>query len=225
VLWNKLAAGGFRPGVKAAVVIRALAVAVGREETELARGLAAGWTPSAASFAALLGRHAPAGGEHGEWAGSGLGALALAAPPQVEGDDGGGREEGDVELHTVAAVLLYAQRGDGGRGSHYTDLTLAAWDDGALVPVAKVESGLAPAERTELDRWVRRHIVERFGPVRQVRPELVFEVAFEGVETSGRHKAGLVLRAPRLVRWLRDRAPAEAASLAALCALLPARRD
>lgn len=211
LLWNKLVTGGFRAGVKPPVVVRALAGALGGDEAGLTRRLAAGWTPSAASYASLLDEatpreSAPAGAEVGAWTAEGLGD---AAGPRAE-------------PHTVAAVLLYAQRGDGGRASHYTDLTLAVWDEGALVPVAKVESGLPATERTELDRWVRRHIVERFGPVRQVRPELVFELAFAGVEASARHKAGLVLRAPRLVRRLRDRAAADAATLAALRARLGA---
>jgi DNA ligase-1 len=122
---------------------------------------------------------------------------------------------------TVEAVLLYAQRGEGGRGSDYRDYTFAVWHEGELVPVAKASGGLPPREIEELDRWVRRHIVERFGPVRQLAPELVFELAFDAVEPSGRHKAGLLLRAPRVVRWLRSRAPAEAGQMAELRALIP----
>ena len=124
---------------------------------------------------------------------------------------------------TIEAVLVYAQRSEGGRGSHYTELTLAVWDEGDLVPVARVEGSLPAAEVTELDRWVRRHVVERFGPVRRVSPELVFELAFEGAAPSGRHKAGVTLRAPRLVRWLRGRGAAGAATLAELRAHLPDR--
>ncbi len=122
--------------------------------------------------------------------------------------------------HTVEAVLVYAQRGAGERSSHYVDYTFALWHEGELVPIAKTSGGLPPAEEVELDRWVRRNIAERFGPVRRVRPELVFELGFDGVETSGRHKAGLTLRAPRLLRWLRERAAEQAPSLRALRDLL-----
>ncbi|HET9768071.1 MAG TPA: hypothetical protein VFS60_14545 [Thermoanaerobaculia bacterium] len=122
--------------------------------------------------------------------------------------------------HTVEAVLVYAQRGAGERSSHYVDYTFALWHEGELVPIAKTSGGLPPAEEAELDRWVRRNIAERFGPVRRVRPELVFELGFDGVEASGRHKAGLTLRAPRLLRWLRERTAEQAPSLRALRDLL-----
>jgi ATP-dependent DNA ligase len=118
--------------------------------------------------------------------------------------------------HTVEAVLVYAQRGEGEASTHYVDYTFALWHEGELVPVAKLSGGLPLAEIEELDRWVRRNILERFGPVRRVRPELVFELGFDGVEASGRRKAGLTLRAPRVLRWLRERDAAHAASLQTL---------
>jgi DNA ligase-like protein len=122
--------------------------------------------------------------------------------------------------HTVEAVLVYAQRGAGERSSHYFDYTFALWNEGELVPIAKTSGGLPPAEEAELDRWVRRNIAERFGPVRRVRPELVFELGFDGVEASSRHKAGLTLRAPRLLRWLRERTAEQTPTLRALRDLL-----
>ncbi len=97
------------------------------------------------------------------------------------------------------------------RASLYTDYTFAVWsEDGDLVPVAKAYSGLTDAEIREVDRWIRRHITDRFGPVRQVKPELVFEVAFEGVRTSTRHKAGLAVRFPRIRRRRPDKRPEDA---------------
>jgi DNA ligase 1 len=120
----------------------------------------------------------------------------------------------------VEAVLVYAQRGEGPRSSHYVDYTFALWQDGELVPIAKTGEGLTAGEVEELDRWVRRSIVDRFGPVRQVRPELVFELAFDAVDPSSRHKAGLTLRAPRVASWLRQHRAADAASLDSLRALL-----
>lgn len=138
----------------------------------------------------------------------------------------GGRRRGvwwkwKVDPLTVDAVLIYAQAGHGRRANLYTDYTLAVWEGGALVPVAKAYSGLTDAELTEMDRWIRRNTVERFGPVRSVTPGQVFEIAFEGIQPSKRHKAGLALRFPRIHRWRRDKPVSEADSLDNLRALLP----
>ncbi len=136
-----------------------------------------------------------------------------------------GRPRGDwwkwkVDPLGVDAVMVYAQRGHGRRASLYTDYTFAVWDGNELVTVAKAYSGLTDAEILEVDRWVRRHIVERFGPVRRVEPELVFELAFEGIRRSSRHKAGLALRFPRIARWRRDKRPEEADTLGSLHGLM-----
>jgi DNA ligase-1 len=111
---------------------------------------------------------------------------------------------------TVDAVLMYAQRGHGKRSSFYSDYTFGAWRDGALVPVGKAYSGFTDAELKQLDRWVRDNTVERYGPVREVTPKLVLEVAFDSVHRSTRHKSGLALRFPRIhrIRW--DKPAAEA---------------
>ena len=122
---------------------------------------------------------------------------------------------------SVDAVMVYAQAGHGRRAGLYTDYTFALWQDGALVPVAKAYSGLTDAEFREITAWVRRHTLERFGPVRRVVPELVFEIAFEGVQPSPRHKAGLALRFPRMLRWRRDKPAAEADRLETLRAMIP----
>jgi DNA ligase-1 len=90
-----------------------------------------------------------------------------------------------------------------------------------LVSIASAYSGLSDAEIAELDRWIRRHTSERFGPVRAVEPELVFELAFEGVQRSGRHRSGVAVRFPRISRWRRDKPAAEADTLAAALALIP----
>jgi len=129
-------------------------------------------------------------------------------------------EQPPPHAHTVEAILVYAQRGAGEASSHYVDYTFALWHEGELVPIAKASGGLPVAEAEELDRWVRRNAVEKFGPVRRLRPELVFEVGFDGVQASGRHKAGLTLRAPRVLRWLRGRTAEDVASLASLRELL-----
>lgn len=128
---------------------------------------------------------------------------------------------------TADLVLLYAQRGHGKRSSFYSDYTFAAWREGSdgaeLVPVAKAYSGYTDEELVRLDRWIREHTVERFGPVRAVAPVLVFEIGFEGIQRSTRHKSGIALRFPRVLRIRWDKPAAEADRLAALESLLEAR--
>ncbi|MEO8351724.1 MAG: ATP-dependent DNA ligase [Chthoniobacteraceae bacterium] len=128
---------------------------------------------------------------------------------------GAGRERGDwwkwkVDPLVIDAVLLGAQLGHGKRASLYTDYTFGVWDEGELVPVAKAYSGLTDEEILEVDAFVRSHTRNKLGPVRMVAPELVFELAFEGVQESNRHKSGLAVRFPRINRWRRDKKPAEA---------------
>ena len=112
---------------------------------------------------------------------------------------------------TLDAVLMYAQRGHGKRSSFYSDYTFGAWRDGALVPVGKAYSGFTDDELKRLDRWVRDHTVARFGPVREVAPALVLEIAFDSVHRSTRHKSGLAMRFPRVhrIRWEKPAAEAD----------------
>jgi DNA ligase-1 len=132
-----------------------------------------------------------------------------------------GRKRGDwwkwkVEPYTVDAVLIYAQPGSGRRATLFTDLTFGLWCDGQLVPVAKAYSGLSDEEIDELDRWVRRHTLERFGPVSAVEPVHVFELGFERIARSTRHKSGVAVRFPRMLRWRKDKAPKDADTLETL---------
>ena len=120
-----------------------------------------------------------------------------------------GRPRGDwwkwkINPYTIDAVLIYAQRGHGKRASLYTDYTFALWDDDQLVPFAKAYSGLTDAEIRRVDRFVRQNTLERFGPVRSVKAELVFELAFEDIRESTRHKSGVAVRFPRIARWRED---------------------
>lgn len=138
-----------------------------------------------------------------------------------------GRKKGDwwkwkLDPLSVDAVMIYAQQGHGRRANLFTDFTFAAWDGNELVPFTKAYSGLTDAEFNEITSWVRRNTLQRFGPVRQVRPELVFEIAFEGIQPSPRHKSGLALRFPRMARWRRDKPAQEANTLADLRDLLAA---
>jgi len=121
-----------------------------------------------------------------------------------------------VDPHTIDAVLVYAQSGHGRRASLFTDYTFAVWAGDALVPFAKAYSGLSNEEIRRVDGWIRAHTLERFGPVRRVEPALVFELAFEGLQMSGRHKSGVAVRFPRIVRWRIDKAAHEADTLDAL---------
>ena len=136
-----------------------------------------------------------------------------------------GRHRGDMwkwklDPLTIDAVMIYAQAGSGRRATLYTDFTLAVRDGAGFVPFAKAYSGLSDAEFRAITAWVRQHTTDRFGPVRAVRPELVFEIAFEGIQASPRHKSGVALRFPRMARWRRDKPVAEVASLDDLKAML-----
>lgn len=141
-----------------------------------------------------------------------------------------GRRRGDwwkwkIDPYTIDAVLIYAQKGAGRRANLYTDYTFAVWDGDELVPFAKAYSGLTDAEIREVDRFVRDNTRERFGPVRSVRPELVFELAFENIQRSNRHKSGIAVRFPRIARWRRDKTIADADRLEMIKAMLPETAD
>ena len=132
----------------------------------------------------------------------------------------GGWWKWKVQPFSVDAVMIYAQAGHGRRASLHTDYTFAVWRDEVLVPVAKAYSGLTDVEIRELDVWIRRNTIEKFGPVRHVQPVHVFELAFEGIQLSPRHKSGVAVRFPRILRWRRDKAISEADTLDALHTLL-----
>ncbi len=154
-----------------------------------------------------------------------------------EGAYGVGRRKGDDKTNvwwkwkldpmSVDAVLIYAQRGHGRRSGVYSDYTFALWsaEEGApgreLVPFAKAYSGLSDAEMREMDAIIRRTTVETFGPVRSVKPTQVLELGFEGLAPSKRHRSGVAVRFPRMLRWRRDKPVAEADTLETLRALLP----
>jgi DNA ligase 1 len=136
-----------------------------------------------------------------------------------------GRRRGDwwkwkIEPFTIDAVMIYAMRGHGRRANLYTDYTFAVWDNGQLVPFTKAYSGLTDDELREVDRWVKQNTLERFGPVRSVKPLLVFEIAFEGIAKSSRHKSGIALRFPRIKRWRKDKKVDEANKLDDLMLIL-----
>ncbi|MGQ7844066.1 ATP-dependent DNA ligase [Granulosicoccus sp. 3-233] len=118
-----------------------------------------------------------------------------------------------VEAYTIDAVMLYAQAGHGKRANLHTDYTFGVWHGDELVPIAKAYSGLDNSEINELDKWIRRNTIERFGPVRSVPAEQVFELAFEGINASTRHKSGVAVRFPRIKRWRKDLAPGDAETL------------
>ena len=136
-----------------------------------------------------------------------------------------GRKRGDwwkwkIDPLTIDAVMIYAQKGHGRRSNLYTDYTFAVKNGEQLVPFTKAYSGLTDKEITEVDNWIKRHSLEKFGPVRTVQPELVFEIAFEGIAASNRHKSGVALRFPRISRWRKDKPVAEINTLEDLKELL-----
>jgi len=138
---------------------------------------------------------------------------------------GVGRKRGDwwkwkIDPFTIDAVLIYAQPGSGRRASLLTDYTFGVWHEGELVPIAKAYSGLSNDEIAEMDRWIRRHTRERFGPVRHVDPVHVFELGFEAIARSTRHRSGIAVRFPRMLRWRTDKKAEEADTLEAVEKLL-----
>ena len=140
-----------------------------------------------------------------------------------------GRRRGDwwkwkLDPFTVDAVMIYAQAGHGRRANLFTDFTFAVRDGNGLVPFTKAYSGLTDAEFGEITRWVQKNTLERFGPVRRVPPELVFEIGFEGIQESPRHKSGIALRFPRMIRWRRDKPVDEIDTLDGLRDLLRVAR-
>ncbi|MEM9410959.1 MAG: cisplatin damage response ATP-dependent DNA ligase, partial [Planctomycetota bacterium] len=136
-----------------------------------------------------------------------------------------GRPVGDwwkwkVDPLLIDAVLIYAQRGHGRRASLYTDYTFAVWNEDELVPFAKAYSGLTDAEIRKVDAFVRKNTKERFGPVRSVTPQLVFELAFENIQKSTRHKSGVAVRFPRINRWRHDKKPLDADRLSTILEMI-----
>src|SRR6185312_6713906 len=121
-----------------------------------------------------------------------------------------GRKRGDwwkwkIDPLTIDCVMIYAQKGSGRRSNLYTDYTFAVKDGDHLVAFTKAYSGLTDKEFAQVDNFVKRNSIEKFGPVRTVKPELVFEIAFEGIAASNRHKSGVALRFPRMSRWRKDK--------------------
>ena len=132
-----------------------------------------------------------------------------------------GRKRGDwwkwkVDPLSIDAVMIYAQKGHGRRADLYTDYTFAVWDQDKLVPFAKAYSGLTDKEINKVDFFVKRNTLEKFGPVRTVKPQLVFEIGFEGINKSSRHKSGVALRFPRILRWREDKKIEEADTIETL---------
>jgi ATP-dependent DNA ligase len=174
-------------------------------------------TVEAQSWAGLAEVRAQARARHVE----GLMLKRVSSPYQA------GRRRGDwwkwkIDPFTVDAVLIYAHPGHGRRATLFTDYTFGVWDQGELVPVAKAYSGLSDEEILELDGWIRRHTIEKFGPTRAVEPVRVFELAFEGIARSSRHRSGLAVRFPRILRWRSDKPAAEADTLETLRRMVPA---
>lgn len=218
---DKLLTGALRVG-SPALVERALAEAYGLPAALVGHRLTRAWEPSAAFFADLVSPESPAD----LLAGSAPAAVGetpspdLSSEPSSDVPDSPEGPAAEPEAYRVDAVLTYAQPGQGGRAGLLTEYTFGVWSEGKLVTLAKASSGLSDAEVRQLDRWIRRHITERFGPVRAVEPAQVFELAFAGLARSARHRSGLAVRAPRIARWRTDKRPEEASTLEAVQALL-----
>ncbi|HYG62985.1 MAG TPA: hypothetical protein VEL74_10420 [Thermoanaerobaculia bacterium] len=203
---TKILTGELKAGVSKTVLERALGEVAGLPPATMAARLEGGWEPTAASLRQLL--------SAGDSSGDG-GGTAPSVPPREETV-----EEPKERPYSVDAVLVYARPGQGWRASHFTDYTFAVWSGAELVPFTKADAGLSETEVVELDRWIRRHTLQRFGPVRAVEPVHVFEVAFEGIAASSRHRSGVAVRSPRIARWRTDKAAAEADTLERVQALV-----
>jgi len=136
-----------------------------------------------------------------------------------------GRKRGDwwkwkIDPLTIDAVMVYAMKGHGRRSNLYTDYTFAVRSGDQLVTFTKAYSGLTDAEFVQVDAFVKQNAIEKFGPVRTVKPELVFEIAFEGIAASNRHKSGVALRFPRILRWRKDKKVEDINTLEDLQAML-----
>ncbi|HRH61086.1 MAG TPA: cisplatin damage response ATP-dependent DNA ligase, partial [Chitinophagaceae bacterium] len=136
-----------------------------------------------------------------------------------------GRKRGEwwkwkIDPMVIDGVLIYAQKGHGRRSNLYTDYTFAVKDGDKLVPFTKAYSGLTDKEFNEIDAFIKRNSLEKFGPVRTVKPQLVFEIAFEGIAASTRHKSGVALRFPRMSRWRKDKTADEINTIEDLKAML-----
>lgn len=136
-----------------------------------------------------------------------------------------GRKKGDwwkwkIDPLVIDCVMIYAQKGHGRRSNLYTDYTFAVKDGDKLVSFTKAYSGLTDKEFAEVDAFVKKNAIEKFGPVRTVTPTLVFEIAFEGIAASARHKSGVALRFPRIHRWRKDKTVADINTLYDLKAML-----
>jgi len=150
--------------------------------------------------------------------------LKRATSPYFQGRKRGDWWKWKLDPWTVDAVMLYAQAGHGRRANLYTDFTFGLRDGNDIVPFTKAYSGLTDAEFNEITAWVQKNTLDRFGPVRKVPAELVFEIGFEGIQASPRHKSGIALRFPRMLRWRRDKGVDEIDTLDSLRALLDAAR-
>ena len=216
--WRARPLSARRAGLERLLRDAAPPAAMDRERLQLSTALVAGdWTALAAQRAGARERGV-----------EGLMLKRLDSPYQT------GRRRGawwkwKIDPMTIDCVLVYAQAGHGRRANLDTDYTLAVWDRAepprTLVPVAKAYSGLTDAELTAMDRWIKRNTHEKFGPVRRVEAGendgQVFEIAFEGIQASPRHKSGIALRFPRIARWRQDKLPRDANTLDELKRLLP----
>lgn len=138
---------------------------------------------------------------------------------------GVGRKKGlwwkwKIDPYTVDAVMVYAQMGHGRRAGIFSDYTFSIWHDGELVPFCKAYSGLSDAEMKRVDKWIRSNTTAKHGPVRVVEAKLVFEIAFEGIQLSKRHKSGIAVRFPRIARWREDKSASDADTLETVKSLL-----
>ena len=195
---SKLLTGTLRMGLSRLVIIRALSVSLHRDPEILARRLDGKWEPNVGFFQSLKDEM-----DDGQAPSLGDSSASLSLILEDLADDQRVRN-GEAPRHSALLVLIYAHA-QGGRETPYTGYTLAARAKDKLTALVKVDPGLTDTETGELDEWIKEHTLARLGPVRTVPPELIFEIGFEGIRASARHKGGMAMRFPRILRWGRDK--------------------
>lgn len=204
-----------RPGVSRAMLVRALANALDLAPADMAHRLCGDWDPTGTFFRSLADKDGRRAMPQTVVPNSALASLL------EELDDAAPATPHNNPLHRATLVLVYAGGGDSRRANDSTSYRMAVRDGEGFVAVATVKGGLGNEDSRAIARWIDQHTLARRGPVRTVPPELVFEIGFEGLRASSRHKSGLVLRSPRILRWLKDKPVEEIHTLESLLALLP----
>ncbi|MDR3611284.1 MAG: hypothetical protein P4L27_12020, partial [Ignavibacteriaceae bacterium] len=197
-IWNKLLTGTFRVDITSELVIKAFSSFCGLETAVISHRLSVNWEPSSDFYEMLISSDVDD---------------SIACSPFSDTPEFKPESEPEHIPFSVNAVLLYARMGQGRGFSVFMEYTFAIWHNGMLVPFAKTSKGLSDEERIHMESFIYNNTIEKFGPVRSIKPELIFELEFDGVQESPRHKSGVIALSPRISRWCHDKNLQDVASL------------